>query len=506
MLRNTHLYILVFLLIVFGVSLTLYQHFRLGLPWQSDELETVWSIEAKVEFQARPKTPVKVSLTIPQLNQNFVALNESFVSRNYGVTIRPTVENRYAIWSIRRATGKQTLYYRLTIYKQAEKVLDQPVHAVRPLYEAEGAEELAINGLLDPIRSQSSDIATFTAETLKRLNNPKDENAKLLLGGDFSIHNVAHTAVKLLSMAHIHAKVIYGVELEPGRRVTPTIWLASHNEQQWIYFQPTTGVEGLPNNVFPWGSSPLLNVEGGLNEKVSFSIQKDDVGALELAQDLGRKLHSKIMNFSLFSLPINTQQVFQVLLMVPVGAFIVLCLRVFIGLETLGTFMPVLIALAFRETQVLWGVSLFCLVSAIGLAIRAYLEHMKLLAVPRLAVILTVVVILIAMISIVSHKLDLEHGLSIALFPMVILTMTIERMSILWEERGPMESITTGARSLFAATIAYFVMIHDTASYLVFTFPGILLVLIGIMLLMGRYRGYRLLELIRFREFLMTEK
>ncbi|WP_425048955.1 7TM domain-containing protein, partial [Pseudomonas aeruginosa] len=49
---------------------------------------------------------------------------------------------------------------------------------------------------------------------------------------------------------------------------------------------------------------------------------------------------------------------------------------------------------------------------------------------------LTFVVVMIAVISLFSHKLGFESGLSIALFPMVILTMTIERLSITWEERG----------------------------------------------------------------------
>jgi hypothetical protein len=41
--------------------------------------------------------------------------------------------------------------------------------------------------------------------------------------------------------------------------------------------------------------------------------------------------------------------------------------------------------------------------------------------------------------------------------------------------------------------------------YFVFTFPAILLILVGFMLAMGRYRGYRLTELIRFKAFLKED-
>ena len=62
------------------------------------------------------------------------------------------------------------------------------------------------------------------------------------------------------------------------------------------------------------------------------------------------------MHFSLLSLPLHTQRVYRMLLMVPVGAFLLVILRNIIGIITFGTFMPVLIALAFRETQLLWGI------------------------------------------------------------------------------------------------------------------------------------------------------
>ena len=66
---------------------------------------------------------------------------------------------------------------------------------------------------------------------------------------------------------------------------------------------------------------------------------------------------------------------------------------------------------------------------------------------------LTFVVVLIAAISLFSHKLGLERGLSVALFPMVILTMTIERLSITWEERGASHAMKVAIGTLFAASL-----------------------------------------------------
>ncbi len=158
-----------------------------------------------------------------------------------------------------------------------------------------------------------------------------------------------------------------------------------------------------------------------------------------------------------------------------------------------------MLALAFRDTGLIWGISLFTLIISIGLVIRFYLEHLRLLLVPRLSAILTVVIMLMAVISIISHKMGLDQGLSIALFPIVILSMMIERMCVMWEERGAKETLRTGAGSILAASIAYLFMHNAAIDYLLFAFPELLFVLLAIILIFSQYRGYRLSELIRFK-------
>jgi hypothetical protein len=51
--------------------------------------------------------------------------------------------------------------------------------------------------------------------------------------------------------------------------------------------------------------------------------------------------------WSLFSLPAEFQETFRILLLVPIGALLVSALRNLVGFSTFGTFMPVLMALAF---------------------------------------------------------------------------------------------------------------------------------------------------------------
>lgn len=82
---------------------------------------------------------------------------------------------------------------------------------------------------------------------------------------------------------------------------------------------------------------------------------------------------------------------------------------------------------------------------------------------------------------------------------MVIITMTIERMSIVWDERGAREALQQGIGSLLTAALAFLFMNDPYLKHLFTVFPELLLVLLAVMMLLGRYSGYRLLELRRFR-------
>jgi hypothetical protein len=61
---------------------------------------------------------------------------------------------------------------------------------------------------------------------------------------------------------------------------------------------------------------------------------------------------------------------------------------------------------------------------------------------------------------------------------MVILTMTIERMCIMWDERSPFAAIKASFGSLFAATLCYWAMNQPQIQYLVFAFPELILVIL----------------------------
>ena len=78
------------------------------------------------------------------------------------------------------------------------------------------------------------------------------------------------------------------------------------------------------------------------------------------------------------------------------------------------------------------------------------------------------------------------------------MSWTIERLSILWEEEGPKEVAIQASGTLLVAVITYALMATPIVRHLSFNFLGLQLVILSLILLMGQYTGYRLLELQRF--------
>ncbi len=489
-------------LAVIGLSIFFYKVERLGFPVVPEEKVQIWTVEARADFRRTGVGPVKAALRIPKSPPGFDLIRENFVSRGYGLATAEERNTRTATWSKRRASGEQSLYYQVTVAGDPDREGRDDVPGFPDIPSLKEPRQSALMEIVEEARGESADIATFTSAVLRRINaETPDETMNLLLDGVDGSFSRAALAVTVLAGARIPAEVAHAVVLRDQRESSFIPILAVHNGDQWLYFNPVTGDRGLSPRVliWTWGSDPAFSTEGGSGRSVTLTVRRSLGDAMEVAERRAELSGSRIVDFSTLSLPLDAQELYRVLLTLPIGAFLIVIMRNFVGVQTFGTFMPILIALAFRETKLGNGILLFVLVVSTGLLIRLYLEKLHLLLVPRLASVFTVVVLVLLAISILSHRLGVEIGLSVALFPMVILTMVIERMSIVWEERGPGDAVKEGLGTLFVASLAYVLMGEESIEHLMFVFPELLLVLLAATLLTGRYTGYRLSELIRFK-------
>lgn len=495
-------YFLVFLLIAAGIMLSYYRHESFDVPWLPGEKQQIWSIESKVEFSARNE-PVTVSLAIPDTQESFVRLAEHTASAGYGLSYLEDEPARRAQWTIRDAAGPQILYYRVDVLVDKDQeqagTFVEPEAKLKPL--GDGPHETAAKTLLEQALKRSADPYTLTSELIQEFNT-QTQSSEFLIQSKPKITWL----VALLKHADVSAREVLGLKLEDGRRRQRLVsYLQVFNDKGYKIFNPESGKVRKPGTLLLWEShsQPLIDVIGGYNTSVSFSMIEQEV-PLNEAQASGFIRDPSILDFSIHSLPLEEQALFKGILLIPVGVMVVVFMRIFIGLRTSGTFMPVLIAMSFIQTSLVTGLVGFFLIVSTGLVIRSYLSHLNLLLVSRIAAVIISVIILIAGLSVIAYQLGLSEGLKITFFPMIILSWTIERMSILWEEEGPQEVLVQSGGSLLVALVTYMLLTNEVVRHLTFNFLGLQLAFMGVVLLVGNYTGYRLLELRRFSPFQKT--
>ncbi|NVK43735.1 MAG: inactive transglutaminase family protein [Oceanospirillaceae bacterium] len=495
MISRKPFYAVVALLFLAGLALSLYRHFTFEVPWLPGEQRQVWSIEAKVEFEATGR-PVKASLAIPGTQQGFTLLNEAAASPGYGLSFLERNGGTRAEWTIRRAAGPQELYYRVEM--MADPHAEAPVPLQAPVIAPHTNQEpyaTAIRQVLNRALERSADGFSLTRELIRELDS-QQQNAELLA----QYQDKPRLLVEMLNRAGIAARVVKGLELEDGRRRQSLIDLLQvFDDDRVEIIDPETGHPGQRDNLLLWErhSSPVLDLVGGVNSRVTFSMIRQQ---LPVNVALEQKFEdSNLLNFSIHSLPLEEQALFKGILLIPIGVLVVVLMRILVGLKTSGTFMPVLIAMAFIQTSLATGLIGFLLIVSMGLVIRSWLSHLNLLLVARISAVIIMVIGIISLFSVLAFKLGLTEGLKITFFPMIILSWTIERMSLLWEEEGAKEVLTQGGGSLLVAVLAYLAMNNDLIRHLTFNFLGLQLVVMAAVLLLGNYTGYRLLELRRFQ-------
>nr|WP_284709251.1 inactive transglutaminase family protein [Marinobacter sediminum] len=489
-------YIAVLLLIATGISLAIWRHIELGIPWLTGEQRPVWMVEARVDFDATNES-VLASLKVPGQPPGFRLLSEQAASPGYGFSIIEKSGNRRAEWTKRSVSGPQTLYFKAQFVPDttAKSVLPITTPETRRVFWEE-PQATAVREILERARERSSTPESMTRELIRLMQpDTRTQNTTLLVAEE----NYLELLVDMLNHSGIPARTADGLKLEDARRRQSLMtFLQIYDGQQWLTFDPQSAEQGVPENLLLWreGSASLLDVVGGDNSEVSFSMLRQTVPALQLAT---MQFESTGLGFlSFYELPIEEQSMFRMLLLLPLGALVVAFMRIVIGVRTSGTFMPVLIAVAFVQTTLVPGLIAFLAVVAIGLLMRGYLSSLNLLLVSRISALIILVIFITAGLSIIGYQMGFNTGMTVTFFPMVIIAWTIERMSILWEEEGGREVLVQGTGSLFVAICAYLLMSAPLAGHLTFNFPELHLAILGLILLMGQYTGYKLSELKRF--------
>lgn len=378
-------------------------------------------------------------------------------------------------------------------YLQGESEVQSSSAAVSAIINQLQSEQASKSGILAAIFNHCSETIVQQG-----IDAPSDANGTLQRGFGTTLGR-ARAMAALCRAAKIPARLVVGFVLDSTQNAQKHYWIEAYFNNKWLPYDPENGYAGeLPARFLPIRRDGVNLVRTG--DSTSYT-GRYSIKRLPFSPALGVSPDNRIWSvFDLTRLPLGMQEVIAAILLLPIGALVTAILRNIVGIQILGVFTPTLIALSFVQADWRTGTAVFFVVLGVGMAARLILNKFKLLMVARLGVILTLVILcMVAAVSILDY-LGLTPSASAVLLPMVILTMMIERFNVTVEEDGYRQALTVFVGTLAVALCCLFILRIDAIGRLVLDFPEIHCFNIAALLLIGRYSGYRLTELWRFKE------
>jgi len=309
----------------------------------------------------------------------------------------------------------------------------------------------------------------------------------------------ARALAALCRAGKLPARLVTGLAIHEPSELKPTTWVEVLANHHWEAYDPANGYAGqMPYHFVPVRRDgvQIVRVRDATDVQASYAVVELPPGSG--LTPLGHRHLVQVLDLA--RLPLEMREVLSLLLLLPLGALVTSIFRTIIGIRTFGTFTPTLIALSFVFADWRTGLGVFAVVLSLGLASRSALDRLRLLMVPRLSIILTLVVLCLVLAVSLLDYLKWTPSAQAVLLPMVILTMTVERFYLTTEEDGLGFAVQLLAGTLVVGFCCYGVLCWRAVGNVLMGYPEVHLFTIAALVLIGRYTGYRLTELWRFSD------
>lgn len=491
----------------------------LEVPFTPDEKAKIWEIQfsfkVSPDIAATGENPIKLTLQTPKDYEiPFEILDAQNTSPGYDFTALPEEAdsdyNRVA-WTSTDSWDRSNIYYRILMLPKKVKNYNYGIPSDQDKLDTENnltdqANKLKLQALLDGFHLENLDEKQIILSLLQELTTLSADQKDSLLT-DLNYTRLVNLWRDLINQAGIPAFPVSGFVLEDDSTYngvsTKTAFVINGRLN---FYNPETNLIAEDPTFFILGDDRdwITEVENGSLSSLKIAVKQTSLPLSAISAI--KNTNNPLAQFSLYKLPTDYRISVNMLLLLPLGAMIVVFLRVFVGIRTTGTFMPVLLALSFLEIGLLKGIAIFLTITAIGIIIRSFLNKVNILLVARIAVVIALVILIIVILSLITNALDIFGFFAVAFLPMIIIAWTIERLSIVLDEDGFKEALVQLAGSLGSAVLIFAVCQINIIKYWTSYFPEMLFMEIGLLLLLGHYTGYRLLELARFSSFVAHHK
>lgn len=187
------------------------------------------------------------------------------------------------------------------------------------------------------------------------------------------------------------------------------------------------------------------------------------------------------------------------LLILPIIATILAFLKQVVGITTFGLYTPSIITLSFIALGWQAGIAYLLFIILTGYAARSLMRRWRLLYIPKVAIILSVVSLTLLVLMGIGASLGLSFTRE-TVFLLLVMSTLSESFLNLKTEQGWYTAILGISETVFAALLCVFIVQWSSFQSLILAYPELILLTLPINVLLGRWSGLRLMEYFRFRE------
>ena len=187
------------------------------------------------------------------------------------------------------------------------------------------------------------------------------------------------------------------------------------------------------------------------------------------------------------------------LLMLPFIATVLAFFKQVIGITTFGLYTPSIVALSFLALGWKVGLGLLVVILLTGYATRAFMRRWRLLYVPKVAIILTVVSLTLLILLGIAAYFEIVLSRD-TIFILLIMSTLAESFLNLKTEEGWYSAMFGIGETIVAALVCVFLVELAVFQSVILAYPELILVTIVINVILGRWTGLRVVEYFRFRE------
>ena len=195
------------------------------------------------------------------------------------------------------------------------------------------------------------------------------------------------------------------------------------------------------------------------------------------------------------------------LFMLPIIVTLIAFFRQVVGIKAFGIYTPAIITFAFLAMpQLRYGLVIFVSVILMGMVIRFLLKKLRILYLPRVAIMLSIIAVAILALLGLGGSMQRTGLASVSIFPILIMITIVEKFVTTQIEKGNRVALLLAVETLIISIAGYYLASWSFLVKIIVAFPWLVLFTIPVNILLGKWRGLRISEYIRFREVLKNVK